>query len=486
MKIVFVISEMVPYAKTGGLADVAGTLPAALQALGHEVVCFLPKYRDITPDKWKMVSEIDRLYVPLGGGQEDVRILSHVAEDDVKAYFVDFPEFFSRDELYGTPQGDYPDNDRRFALFQRSVLEALIKLKIKPDIIHCHDWQTGIIPVYLKTLYAKTPAFKKTKSVFTIHNLAYQGNFPPDSLATTGLGWEQFQMQRLEFYGKVCFLKGGILDADAVTTVSERYSQEIQTEEFGCGLETTLQSRAEEIHGIVNGIDTVYWNPATDNTLPENYDASNLAGKAACKKALQKENELPEDPKIPLIGITSRLVDQKGLDILLTSLPDMMEMGYQFVLLGTGDEKYHKLLRSMAKKYPDQMGIHILFDGKMARRIYAGCDLFMLPSYYEPCGLGQMIALRYGSVPLVRETGGLADTIDHFDPETKQGNGFLFHDYTSDALTLALEEARKCFDASENWEALVQNAFACDFSWQQSAKKYSHLYEGLLSSKKKR
>ena len=455
----------------------AGSLSAAVQALGHEVIVFLPRYKTVDARKWELKTVIDRFEIPVGGEKEQGRLWERKLENGVRVFFIDHPEFFNRDAFYGTPHGDYPDNDRRFIFFQRAILSVLKELSFKPDILHCHDWQTGLIPVYLKALYANDSFFQKTRSIFTVHNLGYQGNFPPDSLPTTGLDWEHFRMERLEFYGKVSFLKGGLVDGDAVTTVSDRYAQEIQTREFGCGLEGVLSRRRDSLFGIVNGIDPEEWNPETDRDIAAHFSAAKIEKKTGNKTALQKENNLPVSPRKPLIGMVTRLVDQKGLDILISALGPLMQMGVQFVLLGTGEEKYHHVLRDFAKKNKNQCAVHILFDAKMAKRIYAGSDMMLMPSYYEPCGLGQMIALRFGSIPVVRETGGLADTIRNFDPKTAGGNGFSFRDYTPEALLDSVERALKIYEDEAEWHRLVRNAMASDFSWAASAKKYVRVYE---------
>ena len=466
-----------PFAKTGGLADVVGTLPIEIQALTHEALVFLPRYRTVDIQKWKLELKLKELLVPLGGEKEAGRVYSYTHPGGVQFYLIDHPEFFCRDELYGTALGDYPDNDRRFIFFQRGVFETLRLLNIRPDIMHCHDWQTGLIPAYLKTLYAGDPLFRKTKSVFTVHNLAYQGNFPPDSLPVTGLSWDQFKLERLEFYGKVSFLKAGIVYADVVTTVSESYAQQIQTKEFGCGLEGVLVRRRSSLYGIVNGIDYEEWNPETDSALTAAYSFKTIQKKAVNKAALQEENDLKVDAAAPLFGMVSRLVDQKGIEILIAALHEMMELGGQFVLLGTGEEKYHQIFREIAKKNKGKVGIRILFDPAMAKRIYAGSDFILVPSYYEPCGLAQMIALRYGTIPIVRATGGLADTIQEFNPETGEGNGFLFQDYTSESFLEAVKRSLEVFRDKKSWRFLIKNAMTSDYSWAASAKKYVKLYE---------
>lgn len=475
MKIAFIASEMVPFAKTGGLADVIGSLPKEIRLLGHEVMAFLPRYKSVDPQSWRLEVEAERISIPLGSEKAAARVYRTRLDSGIECYLIDHPEFFCRDSLYGTPLGDYPDNDRRFTFFQRAVFETLIHLGIKPDILHCHDWQTGLIPVYLKKLYAKS--FSKTKSIFTIHNLGYQGNFPPDSLSATGFSWAEFRMERLEFYGKFSFLKGGILDADTVTTVSERYAQEILTTEFGCGMEGVLGKRKNRLFGVINGIDPEEWDPEKDEDLAENFSLKRLSGKSANKIDLQKENGLTPDIKTPLFGVVTRLVDQKGLDILIPAIGSLIEMGAQLVLLGTGEEKYHQMLRDIAKKNKGRMAVHILFDPKMAKRIYAGSDMMLLPSYYEPCGLGQMIALRFGTIPVVRATGGLADTIQEFNGSNRTGNGFSFEEYQTEDLVAACRRAIGMFRAPELWNDLIRNAMNCDFSWAASAKKYVKIYE---------
>jgi len=415
----------------------------------------------------------------IGTSKETARIFSKVLESGVKVFFVEHPEFFCRDELYGTPLGDYADNDKRFIFFQRIVLKTIEQQELDPDILHCHDWQTGLIPVYLKTTEAENPSFKKTKTVFTIHNLAYQGNFPPDSLPATGLSWDLFHCDLLEFYGKVSFIKGGLIFSDALTAVSETYSGEIQTKEFGCGLEGVIKKRKETLSGILNGINPHDWNPETDPDIEVNFSRKDLGYKNDNKCLLQQENGFKADIRTPLFGFVSRLVDQKGLDILLPAMDDLSKLGIQLVMLGTGEERYHQALIDLAKKHKKWLSVHIIFDLQMAKRIYAGSDMFLLPSYYEPCGLGQMIAFRFGTIPVVRKIGGFADTVQEFNPKTGKGNGFLFEEYSAKALVGVLKEAKKAFKREKTWAKLIENAMACDFSWKNSAEKYSRLYESV-------
>ncbi len=476
MQVVFVASEMVPFATTGGLGDVLGSLPEEIAKFGHKVSVFLPKYKKISQKGFTLEPIGKEIHVPIGSEVETANIFS-CRLGELKVFFVGHADYFERDELYGTPMGDYPDNDRRFTFFQRAVLEALKQLKIKPDIIHCHDWQTGLIPVYLKTLYQGDPFFKKTRTLFTIHNLAYQGNFPPDSVPLTGLSWDEFRLERLEFYGKISFLKGGLVYADVLTTVSQRYAQEIQTQGFGCGLEAVLSKRRGDLTGIVNGINPSEWDSEKDKEIEANFGARELEGKTACKRALQKENHLSVDPKVPVFGFVGRLADQKGLDILAPVVEEMAKANWQLILLGTGEEEYHKMLRILQKRHPQHLGLNITFDAKIAKRIYSGADIFLAPSRYEPCGLGPMFSLRFGTIPIVRETGGFVDTVREFNPRTGQGNGFIFSGYQSEDLLATMHRAVGVYQNQKVWTKLMRNGMECDFSWESSARRYAALYE---------
>lgn len=476
MQIVFAASEMSPFAKTGGLADVVGVLPREIAALGHQVKVILPRYRSIDLQKFA-IKKIADFEISLGHGTEKASVRSHASPSGVEIYFVDHPAFFDREGLYGTSLADYPDNDRRFIFFARAVFELLKRLGVGPDILHCHDWQTGLVPAYQKLIYEKEILFETTKTVFTIHNLAYQGNFPPDTLALSGLGWEEFTLHRLEFFGHFSFLKAGLVYSDLLTTVSPRYAREIQTEEFGCGLDGVLRERTSDLFGILNGIDPEEWDPKTDKDLVSNFSASTLGKKLINKGLLQKETFLAVDPDVPVIGMVTRLADQKGLDLVLQILEDLAQRKVQLVLLGNGDNKYHSALTSLAKKFAGRFSFNLRFDERLARRIYGGSDFFLMPSIFEPCGLGQMIALRYGTAPIVREVGGLADTVTQFDPRSGKGNGFVFREKTPKALLSKIDEAIQVYRSRELWEKLEKNAMNCDFSWKASAKKYVELYK---------
>ncbi len=469
---------MAPFAKTGGLGDVVASLADAVKSLGYEVSVFLPRYRCVDISKYQLKVAVDYFEIAVGSKIEQARILKAETENGVKVYFVDHPDYFMRENLYGTATDDYPDNDRRFVFFQLAVLKGISQLKLAPNIINCHDWQTGLIPTYLKVFDCGYAPLKEARTVFTVHNLAYQGLFPPDSFLSTGLGWELYKPELLEFYGKFSFLKGGLVFADEVTTVSERYSREIQTKEFGCGMEGVLLTRKDSVTGIVNGINPKDWDPATDTDIDANFDLENIEEKKTNKVALQKENNFSVDESIPVVGFVSRLVEQKGLDILMPVIRQMAEAEeIQFVLLGTGENQYHQALRDIARKNKKNIGIHIVFDSKMAKKIYAGADMLLVPSYYEPCGLGQIVGLRYGTIPIVHAAGSLADTIVDFDIKQQTGNGFIFEKYSSDALHESLLRAVKIFKQKKLWQSIIRNAMERDFSWNATAKKYIELYK---------
>ncbi len=455
MKIAFVASEAIPYAKTGGLADVVGTLPVHLKNLGIRTALFLPKYKGI---KGTLVNTV---HIDM-----NTRYAVHVyADGDV--YFIDYPEFFERDGLYGTEKGDFPDNCERYTLFCKTV--AKLMTSDCYEIVHCHDWQTGLIPLYLKLDNAAA------KTVFTIHNLGYQGLFPQGKLSILGLDKKYYNPEGIEFYGNISFLKAGILYSDIVTTVSETYAREIQTPELGFKLDGVLRKRKHELIGILNGIDYSLWNPATDDLIYQKYD--NFEGKQRNKIALTKAYQM--DPQKPLIGMVSRIADQKGFDILFKIFDDMMLTGYNFILLGFGEEKYHQKLKRYESIYPCRVSINIKFDNELAHRIYAGSDFFLMPSKYEPCGLGQLISLRYGTVPVVRSTGGLADTVTEFDLSTQSGNGFLFQEYVGRHLIDALLRARETFYLRDVFSTLSETCMKYNFSWEVSAQKYRQLYRSL-------
>jgi starch synthase len=458
MKIVMVASEVVPFAKTGGLADVAGALPLALEKQGQDVIIIMPGYKAAHNLKTPAIKNF----------QEGVSFAT--IGKNIRVYFIDNENYFGRDQLYGEKTGDYKDNLERFSYFCKKALELLKTIKFKPDIVHCHDWQSALAPVYLKNTLVDDLFFKDTKTVFTIHNIGYQGLFAKEELPKTGLDWGVFNSDMLEYYDKINILKGGIVFSDMINTVSDTYSKEIQTKEFGFGMEGILNKRKADLFGIINGLDYSIWDPGTDNKIAENYSAKDLAGKKAAKADLQKLSKLPVKSTVPLFGIVSRLAQQKGFDILAEGIDAICKMDLQLVILGTGDQKYHDVLEAMVKKYPKVISLHIKFDDALAHKIYAGSDIFLMPSKYEPCGLGQMISLRYGTVPLVYKTGGLADTVD-------DKNGYVFDKYSKDELIKTIKKAVKDFKAQKEWKELMLRGMKCNFSWSAQSKKYIELYE---------
>jgi starch synthase len=475
LRILVCASEVVPFAKTGGLADVAGALPQALAALGHDARICLPYYREVRESGAKVRLLVKDLPVPLGGKTVLVDLLHSDDIAGVPTYFIRSDAYFDRNSLYGQP-----DDPQRFTLFCRAVLEFLRQDAWSPEVIHCNDWQTGLIPTYLKTIYADDPKLGKIGTLFTIHNLAYQGLCDVSALDDAGLGRDLFAMEKLEFYGQVNLLKAGLVFADTVSTVSETYSREILTPEYGERLEGVLKCRADRLFGIINGLDYQVWDPEHDTHLDLPFSLDSSQNKAACVTALRRRVGLP-DSDAPLVGLVSRLSAQKGWDLLEEALPALVERGLQFVILGTGEQRYHDLLQRLAECHPENVAIALAFDNTLAHRIYGGSDIFLMPSYYEPCGLGQMIALRYGSVPVVRATGGLADTIQEFDPATGKGNGFVFSEYSGAALVAAMDRAAAVHADAKKWTRLMKNGMRAEFSWEKSARKYATAYRKAIS-----
>jgi starch synthase len=477
-RVLFLSSEAHPLAKTGGLADVAGSLPKALHKIGYEVAISLPLYRKAFPS-YLPLEKLTDIESPGKEGVKKGELYRTFVDKDLPIFLISQKDYFDRDNLYGDEKGDYPDNLERFSFFCKALLFALQKIEWRPEIIHCNDWQTALIPLYLKNLSFPDSFFVRVVSLFTIHNLAYQGIFPKEKLSALGLDEEFFVPSKLEFYGKINIMKAGLLFADLITTVSPTYSREIQTPEYGFGLDGVLRERKKDICGILNGIDYDIWNPLQDSALVKKYSLDNLEGKRGNKIALQRENNLPV-VDVPLIGVISRLCAQKGLDLIEKAFEEMMGLSLQFVLLGTGERNYNNTFEQIGKRFPQKTAIHITFDPEMARRIYAGADLFLMPSHYEPCGLGQMISLRYGTIPVVRKTGGLADTVKEFNPLTEKGEGFVFEEYSSQEMIVALKRAISLYNKRDLWLKLLRNAMQKDYSWNRSANEYSNIYENLL------
>jgi starch synthase len=479
-----VASEAVPLAKTGGLGDVAGALPAALGRLGCEVTLVVPRYRGVADG-----TAVTRFPLTIGGRTLEVAFLEHELAPRTRAVLVECPELFDRPELYGVGNADYPDNAFRFAAFTRAALEFAGRQDLRPDIVHAHDWQTGLAPVYLRTLYAGHPELGRAASVFTIHNLAYQGLFPPHWMPALDLGWDLFAIDGLEFWGKVSFLKAGINFCDAVTTVSPKYAKEIQTPEYGSGFDGILRRRADRLVGILNGIDASVWDPAQDPHLPEPYDADRLEGKRASKRALLERMGLPVDSESlarPLVGMVSRLVDQKGFDLLAPLGERLLALDATFVLLGSGEARYQEGWQALAARAPGRVAVRIGFDEPLAHLIEAGADIFLMPSRFEPCGLNQMYSLRYGTVPVVRATGGLDDTIVNWSPRSGRGTGFKFPEASPEALLATLKKALDVYRDAPAWRSLQLQGMACDCSWDASARQYARVYEGAIRQRARR
>lgn len=483
LKILIVSSEVVPFAKTGGLADVAGSLPKALavvgnDSMGNDVRVVMPRYQQIEGASYKMDFPVpfrDRYETAI---IRESSIEAHYQGDrkTVPVYMVDNYHYFYRDRMYM-----FDDEADRFAFFCRAILEMLPRLEWQPDVIHCNDWQSGPIPLFLKTHYANNPFYNRIATVFTIHNLQYQGNWPRETLAALGLGDEYYHPDRLEFYGSVSFMKAGIQYADVVNTVSRTYAEEIKHPEMGERMEGLLRKRANDLYGIVNGINYHEFNPRTDPRIHRNFDQYSIVNKRENKFALQKEIGLPAK-EVPLIGLISRLVDQKGLDLIAEVIDEMMSQELQFVVLGSGDRHYEQLFESIKTRYPEKMGLYIGFNAILAQRIYAGSDMFLMPSRFEPCGLGQLISLRYGTIPIVRFTGGLADTVHDYNPVTGSGNGFGFSDYNGRELMNTIYRALQVYrEQSEQWYRLVKNAMELDYSWARSGVEYLQLYQEAMS-----
>ena len=430
LRVLFATTEAVPFAKTGGLADVAGALPKFLQPLGCELKLVMPFYRSVKKSGIPLKALGDDIEVPVGEEIIEANLFQGQLNETVPVYFIGRDEFFDREYLYGTPRGDYFDNAERFIFFSRAVLNLCQHLGFSPDILHHHEWQTGLIPAYLKSIYRNDPLFSQTAVVFTIHNIAYQGLFKKEKFRVTGLPDEMYNPEGIEFWERINLMKAGIVYADVINTVSRKYSEEIQTPEYGYGLEGILKKRKEDLYGILNGVDYEDWDPSHDSYLVARYQVNDLSGKRECKKDLLKEFNLPPSlMDLPLLGMISRLADQKGFDLLAEILDELFSLDLGFVLLGTGEQKYHDLFSEIARKYPQKAGIRIAYDDRLAHKIEAGIDLFLMPSKYEPCGLNQIYSLRYGTIPVVRATGGLDDTIVHYDPITERGNGFKFSRY---------------------------------------------------------
>jgi starch synthase len=473
LRILFVASEGLPFSKTGGLADVVEALPKALVGLGHEVAVVLPRYRG-TKVQATLVPSVT---IPMGGTRlrfpaiADGSVLS-----GVRYFFVDDPDYFDRDALYGGPAGDYPDNAERYSEFCRAAIE-IAKHIWQPHIIHCHDWQSALVPVLLRTTYGDDALVRDIPIVFTIHNMGYHGLFGRDVLDRAGIPAGVFHPAGIEFFGSVNFLKGGLIFCDYLTTVSRKYAQEIQTREYGYGLDGVVRNRADRLVGILNGVDYAVWSPDRDKFIAAKYSAKDLSGKQSCKKALLQAFQLPaEHQSKPVLGIVSRFADQKGFDLIAERAHELMHEDLLLVVLGTGERKYEELFRALAAAYTGRVGVKIAYDNALAHQVEAGADMFLMPSRYEPCGLNQIYSLKYGTVPIVRATGGLDDTIESYDVQHGTGTGFKFVEYSGAAMIRSIRQALHLFMDERIWRRIQLNGMAKDFSWKGSAVEYVKVY----------
>jgi starch synthase len=488
LKILLASSEVYPFAKTGGLADVCGALPIELAKLGHEVTVIMPAYRTVHHGGQTISDTGIRVEIPIGNNVVEGQYLrSHLPGSDVPVYLVDQPRYFDRDELYRESGRDYRDNCERFVFFCRAAMESIRLFELNTDLIHANDWQTGLMPAFQKIEYENAPGYEHIATLLTIHNIAYQGQFWHWDMLLTGLDWKYFNWRQMEYYGDLNLLKTGIVFADSLNTVSPRYAEEIQQSPLGCGLEGVLSHRRNVLSGIINGADYSIWNPATDPHLAALYTPDDWqTGKARCKAALQQEVGLPMTPEVPLIGLIGRLADQKGYDLVAQVLKQWgLSNDVQWVILGTGEPQYHTLFRELSSAYPSRVAARLEFSDALAHQIEAGCDMFLMPSRYEPCGLNQLYSLKYGTVPVVHKTGGLADTIVDASGEAvsnRQATGFVFDHYDAASLDHALSRACQVFrDDRALWSQLVETGMNQDWSWAESARKYVELYETTIA-----
>jgi starch synthase len=475
MHIVFAASECTPWAKTGGLADVVGALPTALVRMGHRVTTFVPYYRSVARKLPDLPVVLESVTIPFTHYQRFVRVLNGGIHEGVQIYFFDCPEMFDRESFYGTPSGDYLDNWERFSLYSRAVIEVSKILGV-PDVFHAHDWQAALVPIYMRSIYYFDPVLRKVPCIFTIHNAGYQGWFPADTMPRLMLPWDMFTFEKLEAHDNVNLLKGGLIYADALTTVSRHYAQEIQTSEFGNGLDDIFRRRSGDLFGILNGVDYDEWDPSSDPHIAAHYSVDNLKGKKECRRDLLHAFGLSNvSDTTAVLGIVSRFATQKGFDMLAGIMPELVKDDIVLIAFGTGEEYYERLFSELGARYPDKVRVQIKYDNKIAHKIEAGSDIFLMPSRYEPSGLNQMYSLRYGTIPVVRSTGGLEDTITEI--HNGQGNGFKFHGYNQWDLLDAIRRAVATFQNKPQWEEMMKRGMTEDFSWDKPAAEYEEVYK---------
>ena len=477
LHIAFVSAELAPYVKTGGLADVSAALPKALAKAGHKVTVFVPRYGAIPFPPGDFAGSV---HVPVDNVPRSAGFYRKSLGRGLTVVFVEHPPFFDRPGLYGTPDGEYRDSPLRFAFFSRAAIEYFRARGERPDVFHANDWHTGLLPVYLKSFYWADPTLHRLPTVFTIHNIAYQGNFSPETADVLGLPWH-LGRDALKYDGGISYMKGGILFSEALNAVSPQYAREIQTPEMGYGFDPVVRSRAADLVGILNGVDYDEWDPRNDPHIAKPYSADDLAGKAECKADLLRVFGLPAEPDLPVVGIVSRLVHQKGFDIVVRAWYDLMQRPLRMVVLGTGEPDVQNGFRAMAARAPDRFAVRLAYDESLAHKVVAGADMFLMPSRFEPCGLTQMYSLRCGTVPIVRATGGLVDTVEPWDPSTGHGTGFRFDHADGTGMTWALDQALAAYQDRESWQRLMKNGMAKDFSWTRSARQYVELYRRAIA-----
>jgi starch synthase len=482
-RVIYVSAEVSPFAKSGELADVASSLPKYLASFGMDVSVFMPKYR--RPEIESLPKELvkTKILIPVGEGKVKAQVYrSELGRYNI--YFIENPKYFWRENIYGTGKGEYLDNDERFIFFSRAVLEFLWKTKMPVDVIHCNNWPTALIPVFLKTHYANRSHFKKVATILTLHNIAYQGEFPAEALSLAGLNWNDLSPRPLDFNGKFNFLRTGLLFSDILNTVSYSYRREILTMKHGFGLKDVLNSRKNVFFSIRNGVDYEIWNPETDPYIVANYTPSDLRPKQECKKDLIQEFGLSLPPQTAIIGVVSYLSSQKGFDILIEAMEKIMDMDVGLVILGKGDEKYESEFLTIRDRYPGKFSIKFELNPALVHKIAAGADIFLIPSLYEPCGQNQLYSFRYGTVPVVRATGGLGETVKAYDPKTMRGNGFVFKEYSSQSLVKALRKALSCYKKPSVWKKIIKVGLEENFSWRSAARRYAKLYRSALEMRK--
>ncbi|MFP3867060.1 MAG: glycogen synthase GlgA [Desulfobacteraceae bacterium] len=477
MHIMIIAPEAKPFARNGGLAEVIHGLAWALVRQGHQVSVVTPYYRQTQEGGWPIAFTGKTLNIPLSIKTLTAEIYHIQVHPQLQVFFIGQDSLYNREGIYGTPYGDYEDNAERFVFLSRAVPEMIQALELDIDVCHCHEWHTGLIPVYLRTLYHDLPRLSSVATLYTVHNVGWQGIFPHYDLPLTGLGWEFFNAKTMEFYGKINLMKTGVIFADLINTVSQTYRSEILTPEYGAGLEGVFQERAQDLYGVLNGVDYATWDPSVDTFIASSFNRENQTGKKICKADLARYFDLTIPENQPLIGMTTRLTERKGIELVRDIMEELMSLNVAFVIQATGEERHQYFFTEFQQRYPRQVGVRIGYSEELAHKIIAGSDIFLMPSRYEPCGLDQLYCLRYGTIPVVRATGGLDETIEDYDPQSREGTGFKFHNYTAGDLLVAIQRALSVYQDQTAWNKLIHQAMGKDFSWDRSVQKYVELYQ---------